>query len=133
MNGSKLESFFKVYTTFRIDFSYEKELLAALPLTVHFLHKAELEYHRKFGHKLGRIQHIVLMSIIDLYYATCNLATQTVAPTLPGFQGIKICVQYLASHPHNPIFYPSHSYDRSNAIRLTWSGNQVEEHTTKIV
>ena len=53
------------------------------------------------------------------------------AHTLPGFQGIKRCVKYLASHPHKPIFYPSDSYDRSNVIRLTWSGNQVEEHTTQ--
>ena len=71
------------------------------------------------------------MSRIELCYATCSLATQTVAPTLSVFQGIKRCVQYLASHPHKPIFYPSNSYDGSNVIRLTWSGNQVEEHTTQ--
>ena len=51
------------------------------------------------------------MSIIDLFYAICLLATKTVAPNLPGFQGIERCVQYLASHPHKPIFYPSNSYD----------------------
>ena len=90
-----------------------------------------MEYRVKFGHTLGRIQHIALMIIIDLCYATCRLATQTVAPTLPVFQVIKLCVQYLASHPHKPIFYPSHSYDGSNVIRLTWSENQVEDHTTK--
>ena len=53
------------------------------------------------------------------------------APNLPGFQSIKCCVQYLASHPHKPIFYSSNSYDGSNVIRLTWSGNQVEDHTTQ--
>ena len=53
------------------------------------------------------------------------------APTLPSFQGIKQRVQYLASHPHKPIFYPSNSYDGSNVTRLTWSGNQVEDHTTQ--
>ena len=73
------------------------------------------------------------MSIIDSCYATCRLATQTVAPTLPVFQGIKRCVQYLASHPHKPIFYPSRSYDGSNFIRLTCSGNQVEDHTTQTI
>ena len=71
------------------------------------------------------------MSRIDLCYATCRLATQTMAPTLPGFQGIKRSVKYLASHPHKPIFYPYNSYDVSNVIRLTWNGNQVEDHTTK--
>ena len=70
-----------------------------------------MEYHGKFGHTIGRIQHIALMSRIDIYFATCNLATQTVAPTIPDFQGIKRCVQYLASHPHKPIFYPSNYYD----------------------
>ena len=59
------------------------------------------------------------------------MATQTVAPTLPGFQDIKRCVQYLAIHPHKPIFYPSNSYDGSNVIRLTRSGNKVEDHTTQ--
>ena len=63
-----------------------------------------MEYHVKFGHTLGRIQHISIMSIIDLCYETCRLATQTVVPALPGLQGIKRCVQYLASHPHKPIF-----------------------------
>ena len=106
-------------TPFGTESSYEKEVLSALPLTGHALHNAELEYHGKFGHTLGRIQHIDLMSIIDLCYSTCSLATQTVAPNLPGFQGIKIC------HQHKPIFYPSHYYDGSNVIRLTWSGNQV--------
>ena len=98
-------------THFWTDSSYEKELLADLQLTGHALQKAEMEYHGKCGHTLGRIQHISLMSRIDIFYATCRLATQTVAPTLTGFQGIKLCVQYLASHPHKPIFYPSNSYD----------------------
>ena len=53
------------------------------------------------------------------------------ATALPGFQGIKRCVQYIASHPHKPIFYPSNSYDVSNVTRLIWSGNQVEYHTTQ--
>ena len=109
----------------------KKELLAALPLIGHALQKAEMEYHGKFGHTLGRIQHIAIMSRIYLCYATCRLSTQTVAPALPVFQGIKRCVQYLASRLYKPIFYPSNSYDGSNFIRLTWSGNQVEDHTTK--
>ena len=79
-------NFRNVDTPFRTDYSHEKELLAALPLTAHFLQKAEMEYHGKFGHTLGRIQHIDLMIKIDLCYATCRLATQTVAPTLPRFQ-----------------------------------------------
>ena len=62
--------------------------MAALPLPVHALQKAEMEYHGKFGHTLGSIQHIALMSRIDLCYATCRLSTQTVAPTLTGFQVI---------------------------------------------
>ena len=89
-----------------------------------------MEYYRKFGHTLGSIQHISLMSIIGICYATCCLFTQTVAPTLPCFQGIKCCVQYMASHPHKPIFYLSNYYEGSNFIRITWSGNQVEDRAT---
>ena len=89
-----------------------------------------MEYHGKFGHTLGRIQHIALMIRIDILNSTCHLANQTVAPTLPGFQGIKRCVQYLTSHPQKCIFYPSNSYEGSNFIGLTCSGNQFEDHTT---
>ena len=105
--------------------------MAALPLTGHALHKAEMEYHGQIGHTIGRIEHISLISRVDICYANCNLQTQTGAPTLPGFQGIKQFVQYLASQPHKTIFYPSNYYHGSNAIRLTWSGNQVEYHTTQ--
>ena len=90
-----------------------------------------MEYHGKFGHTLRSIQQIFLMSRIDLCYVTCCLATKTVAHTLPGFQGINHCAQYLTNHPHKPIFYTSKYYDGSNLIRLTQSGNQVEDHKTK--
>ena len=90
-----------------------------------------MEYHETFGHKIGRIQHIAIMSRIDLCYGTCRLTNQTVAPTLPGFQGIKRYVQYLANHQHKPIFYPYYSYYGSNIISLIWSGNQVKDQTTQ--
>ena len=44
------------------------------------------------------------MIIIDICYTTCILSNQTVAPALPGFQGLKICIQYMDIHPHKPIF-----------------------------
>ena len=63
--------------------------MATLTLTGYVLHKAEMEHHGKFGYTLGRIKHNDLMSSIDICYATFSLANQTVAPTLPGFQGIR--------------------------------------------
>ena len=90
-----------------------------------------MEYHGKFGHTLGRIHHITLPIRIDLYYETYRLAAQTMALTLPCFQGIKRYVQYMLSHSHKPIFYPSYSYYGSNVIRLTWIGNQVDDHKTQ--
>ena len=42
--------------------------MAALPLTGNYLHKAEMGYHVKFGHTIERIQHIALMSRIDICY-----------------------------------------------------------------
>ena len=45
--------------------------MAALPLKEHAIIKADIEYHGKFGHTLGRIQHIALMSRIDICYSTC--------------------------------------------------------------
>ena len=69
-----------------------------------------MEYRGKSGHTLEKIQHIYFMSRIDIFYATCRISTQTAAPTLPGFQGIKHCVKYMASLPHKPICYPYNSY-----------------------
>ena len=89
-----------------------------------------MEYHGKFGHIIGRIQHIAIMSRIGICCTAWHLVTQTVAPNLAGFQGLKCCTQYLDSNPHNPIFYPSNSYGGSNFIGLTWSGDQVEDYTT---
>ena len=78
-------NFRKVDTSFRTDSTYKNELMDAPPLIGNALHRAEMEYHEKFGHNLGRIQHISLMSIIEIFYATCRIATQNVAHTLPGF------------------------------------------------
>ena len=88
---------------FRTDYSYEKYLMYALTSTVNTLCMAEMEYHGKCVHTLGRIQNIAIMSIIDFFYRFCYLVTQTVAPRLPYFQGISFCIQYLASNPHKPI------------------------------
>ena len=99
--------------------------MAALPLTRNPLHKSEMEYHGKFGHTLGRVHNIALMSRIEICYTKYHLETQTVTPNLPGFQGTNLCIKCLASNPHKPIFCPSNSYYLSNAIRHTWSGNQV--------
>ena len=99
----------------------------SLPLTENALHKSEMEYNGKFGHTLVWIYDISLMSRIGICYTSCRLATQTVEPTLPGFQGIHFCIKYLVSLPHKPTCYPSNYYDGSNVITLTWSGNQDEE------
>ena len=66
-----------------------------------------MEYHGQFGHTLGRIKHISILSRIGRCYATCSISTQTVAPTLPGFQGIKQCAQYLARHTHSKLMVPN--------------------------
>ena len=109
-----------------------KLTMAALPLTGYALHKSEMEYNGKFGHTIVRIQHIALMSKIDIFNTSCCLETQTVAPTLTGLKGIKSCIKYLASNPHKTLFYAYNFYDGSNFIRLTWSGNEVEDYKIQI-
>ena len=59
------------------------------------------------------------MSKIDFFYPNCNLANQTVAPTITGFQDLKRCIQYPDSHYHKPFIFCSNSYNESNVIRLT--------------
>ena len=60
--------FRKVDTTFRIDHTYEKYLMAALTSTENYLRKAEMEYNGKFGHTIVWIKNIALMIIIDIFY-----------------------------------------------------------------
>ena len=69
------------------------------------------------------------MSMIYICYTASHLETQTVENTLPGFQGIKLCIQYIYSHPHKPIFYPVNYNGGSNVIIIKWSGNQFEDYT----
>ena len=99
-----------VDTPFRIYYKYDKGIMAALPLTGNALHKAEMGNHENFGHTLGRIQHIALISIIYSCFKACFIAIHTVAPTLNSFQFIKHCVQYLDIHPHKHIFYTYNSH-----------------------
>ena len=99
--------------------TYEKYLMAALPLTGYYLSKAEMEYHGNFGHYIGQIQHISIMRRIGIYYTACRMVTKTLKPTIPVFQGLNHRIQYMANNPHKPIFYPSNYYDGSNFIRLT--------------
>ena len=47
--------FGKVDTPFSTESKYEKESIATLTLTGNDLNKAEIEYHVKFGHSLGRM------------------------------------------------------------------------------
>ena len=59
----------KIFDThFRIYYTYEKEIMAALILTVNSICKVEMEYHGKIGHTLGHIEHIGVMIIIGIFY-----------------------------------------------------------------
>ena len=116
---------------FWTDYTYENDLMVEPPLKGNDLCKVEMEYQGKFGHTLGRIQHIFIMGRIGICYIACCPGNQNVAPNVTGYQVLKRGIKYLDSHPHKTMFYPSDYYDDSNAIRLTWSGNQVEERTTQ--
>ena len=62
--------FRKVDPHFRTYSKYKKELMAALPLTGNHLHKAEMEYDGKFGHTIGWMHKIALMSRIGICYTS---------------------------------------------------------------
>ena len=103
----------------------------ALSLTVNSVFKEEMENYDNFKHYIGWIQHIAIISIIEIFYIDSCLGTQTITTNLPGFLCFKLCIHYLDSHPHKHIFYPYYYYDISNIIRLAWNGNQVEDCTTQ--
>ena len=90
--------FRKVDTTFCTDYTYEKELTYEITLAGNALHKADMEYHVKFGHNIALIQNIAIVITIDIYYTDYSIGTKKLAPNLPGFQYLKICIQYMASH-----------------------------------
>ena len=81
--------FRKVDTTFWTESAYKKEIMDSLPSTGNFLRKAEMEYPGKFGNILGCMQHIFIMSIIEICCTSLILVTTNVAPNIPCFQGIK--------------------------------------------
>ena len=58
---------------------------------------------------------------IEIFYTSYRLRTQTVAPTLPGFQVMNIYIKDIATQPHKPILYLLNCYDGAKLIILTWS------------
>ena len=109
-------NFMKVDTTFRSESKLKKELMPAVPLSGNYRCKVEMECYVKFGPTLGWIQKIVIMSRIDSFYTASRLVTRTVSLTLTDLKGLKLCVQYMASHPNKYVFYPFNYYDVSNII-----------------
>ena len=63
-----------------------------------------MEYYGKFGQTFRRIQHIDNMIITEICSTACRLGGRNVAYNIPGFKYHKCCIQYMASHPHKPIF-----------------------------
>ena len=59
--------FRKVDTLFRTESTHENGIMDAVPLIGNDILKAEIEYNGKFGHTIGRIQKIDLMSRIGIY------------------------------------------------------------------
>ena len=66
MDGSEIK-IGKFNTPFRKDSTYENIIMDALPLPENALYKPEMEYHGKFRHTLVRIQHITLISRIEIF------------------------------------------------------------------
>ena len=130
MNGSRLEILERLIQLFWTGTTYEKELVYEVTWTSNNPCNVVMEYSGKFWHTPRRINHIVLLRIIDIFYTSWQLGTQTVAPAPPGFQGLKRCINYLDIKPNKPIFCHFISYDGSNVIIITWSGKKVEEQST---
>ena len=68
MDGLPYKNYKNVDTTFWTDYTHNKELMAEVTLTGTALHKEERKYNGKYGHTIGRIQKIFIMSIIGIYY-----------------------------------------------------------------
>ena len=105
--------------------------MVVIPLIGSALHKKENDYQIKFGHTIGRIHHIAIVRRIDIFYTSCRLVTQTMAPKFPGFEGLNRCIYYLDTQPHKPIFYPYNYYEGYNVTIITWIVYQVEAYNTQ--
>ena len=84
--------------------AYDKYPVASIPMMGEAPWKAKHDYHGKSGHTLVNIQHISIMSIIDICYMVCHLGAQIVSPVISVFQGIKIVYNF-SNHTQKPIFY----------------------------
>ena len=101
-----LDSFIHPFRTdYRVS-AYYKELVSSSTLTGEALCKTKKIHQRNCGHALGCTQHISNMSRIYIYYMACRLGIKMLVPTIPGFQCLKRCIQFISTYSHNPISYP---------------------------
>ena len=78
--------------------------MSAVLLTKNDHYKSEMGYHDYFQHTLGWIYKNFYLDKIEICYTACHMINRSVSPTIPGFQGLKRCIQHMTSHPNKPIF-----------------------------
>ena len=96
-----------VNSPFPTDTHYEEDLAQSDPLEGDELQLYEKRYHGAFNQSIGKLLHIQQWTRLDINYAVTRLASFTRNPNKPAFLALEHLMQYLHSHLHEPIFYPS--------------------------
>ena len=115
-------------TPFPIDSNFELDLSESPPLQGSELQLYEHRYHGAFDHSIGKLLHIQQWTRPDINFAVARLACFARNPNKPAFIGLEHLMQYLHSHLHEPIFYPTKFTPTPSPITYTFSRKQTLDY-----
>jgi hypothetical protein len=110
-----------------LDASFETRLYESPPLTGVDLTNATKKFRFAFGHVIGGLMHITIVSRPDLAYSVMRYSGYMACPNIPIFDALHVTVCYLFHHPHLPIMYPSKPYKSSGkSLQTHWKTGFAE-------
>ena len=118
----------KVNTPFPTDSQFEHDLSQSSPLVGSDLELYESRFHGPFNHTIGKLLHIQQWTRPDINYAVTRLASFTKNPNKPAFIALEHLMQYLHTHVHNPIYYPSIPATTTRPITYNFSPTQTRTY-----
>ena len=119
-----------VYTPFRTDGQFERDLSECLPADDQELAQLEFEYKGSFPRLMGQVQHVAVWTRIDISFGCARLSKYVTVPSRITFEAMKRLGRYLYHNPHRPIMYPRHlSLTGTHLISNNYNDGRSESHT----
>ena len=108
---------------------FEIKLGTTAAIKQHDLHTYEKLYHGEFRHSIGQLLHVQQWTRADISYSVSRLATYNTSPNPVAFKTIRRIMQFLHTHPHQPLFYPRRKLGTSETINYQWSPKESSSYT----